>query len=123
MQRCKPLADLHTRAISRGPATHERLARLEDERLHLFRADAEHSSDFFVWVIAELKEHERGALISRQPLDVLQHFAQLLAALNLVCYPLEERSVCRHFVDIGDIAAGAQLRQAAIASDRVKPRA
>ena len=61
--------------ISRVPSTHERLARLEDERLHLLAADAKDGGDFIVRVIPQLEEHQRGALISRQPLHVLHHFA------------------------------------------------
>jgi hypothetical protein len=48
---------------------------LEDERLHFLLADAEHASDFIVRVVAEFKQHQRGALVSRQSLHVLQHFA------------------------------------------------
>jgi hypothetical protein len=70
-------------------------------------------------VVAELKQRQRGPLVGRQPLHVLEHFAQFFPPLNLVCQAVENRSIHRHFVEIKGVAARAQLRQAAVASDRV----
>jgi hypothetical protein len=69
-------------------ATHERLARLKDERLHLLPAHAEHGSDFCVRVTAERKHHQHGALVGWQPLHVLQRFAELLPLLDLIRHAL-----------------------------------
>jgi hypothetical protein len=75
LERCQPLPDLRARTIPRLPATHERLAGLEDERLHFLPAHAQHLSNFMVRVVAELEQHQRRALVSREPLQVFQHFA------------------------------------------------
>jgi hypothetical protein len=57
---------------------------LEDERLDLLPAHAQHDRDVAVRVVAEFKEHQRGALVSRQPLHIVQHLAEFLAPLDLV---------------------------------------
>ena len=90
LRHCQPLADLCARALPRAPSTHQRLARLKDERLHLLSAHAEHGSDFSVRVIPEFEEHERRALVSRQPLNVLEHLAQVLPPLDLIRHALEK---------------------------------
>jgi hypothetical protein len=67
-QRCEPLADLRARTVPRLATAQKPLAGLEYERLHLLLSDVEHGRDFSVRVIAELEQHERGALVSREPL-------------------------------------------------------
>jgi len=58
---------------------------LEDERLDLLPADAEHGGNVTVRVVTKLEQHQRRALVRRQPLYVLHHLAQVLAPLDLVC--------------------------------------
>ena len=94
-RRCQPLADLRARMLPRPPSTHQRLTRLEDQRLHLLLAHPEHGGDFFVRLIPELEENERGALVGRQPLHVIQHLAKVLPPLDLICHAVEGWSIGR----------------------------
>jgi hypothetical protein len=121
MKRGEPLADLRARTIPGLPAPHERLARLEDERLDLISAYFEHIGDLTMRVVAELKQRQRRPLVGWQPLHVLEHFAQVFPPLNLVCQTVDNRWIRCHVVEIEGVAARAQLGQAAVASDRVQP--
>jgi hypothetical protein len=118
LHRRQPLADLGARILPRPPPAHQRLTRLEDQRLDFLFAHPEHGGDFPVRVIPELKENERGALVGRQPVDVIQHLAEVLPALDLIRNALKGCSICRHGVGV-EVAAGAELRHAAVASDRI----
>ena len=118
LQRCQPLAYLRARIPPRPPSAHQRLTCLEYQRLHLLFAHPEHGGDFFVRLIPELGENERVALVSRQPVDVIQHLAEVLPPLDLICHAVEGCSICRQRVDV-EVAAGAELRHAAIARDRI----
>ena len=73
------------RTASRAPCARgdQRGAGLEHERLHLLAAAAEHVGDLVVRHVAELREHERGALLLGQAGDVAQQVAQVLSALDL----------------------------------------
>jgi hypothetical protein len=75
-----------------------------------------------VRVVPELEQHERGALIIRQPLNVLDEFAQLLAACDQARRAVELRTLSDERVGADELAAGAQLREATVAGDRVQPR-
>ena len=121
VRRCQPLPDLCARMLPRPPSTDQRLTCLEYECLDLLFAHPEHGGDFFVRMIPKLEENERGTLVGRQPLQVIQHLAKVLPPLDLICHTFGGGSICRHFVEI-EIAAGAELRQAAVARDRIQPR-
>src|SRR5262249_46563811 len=92
-QRCTPqrgaakgrqlLANLCTRRLARVSAGDERGARLESERLDLLARAAEKLGDLLVRNAAELGEHERGALVVRQPSDVGQDRSELLTRDDL----------------------------------------
>ena len=77
------LADLDARRLARPPPAGQRLARLEDERLHLVAPHAEDLGDLVVAVVAQLEEHERRALLLGQLLEVGQQAAQLGAAVDV----------------------------------------
>lgn len=115
------LADIAARMLPGGPAPHQRLARLEDERLDLLGPDSQHGGDVLLRVVSELEEDKRGALIGGQALHVIEHLAQVLTALDLVGEALESRMISGELVDADRLAAGAQLRQAPVARDRVQP--
>jgi hypothetical protein len=66
------LASLGARTMTSSPTAHERLARLEDQRLDLLAAHAQHRRDLSLRLVTQLKEHQRRALVGGQPLDVLQ---------------------------------------------------
>jgi hypothetical protein len=104
--------------LPRPPSAHQRLTRLEYQRLHLLLAHPEHGGDFFVRLIPELEENERVALVSRQPVDVIQHLAEVLPPLDLICHAVMGCSICCQRVDV-EVATGAELRHAAIARDRI----
>ena len=114
-------ADLRARTIAGLPPPDESLARLEDQRLHLLLAHTENGRDLGLRVVAELEQHERGALIERQPVHVLQQLAELLAPLQLLGWAVERRTICRDSVELDHVPASPQLRQAAVAGDRVQP--
>jgi hypothetical protein len=113
-------ADLRARRVARLAAGDQRAAALEDERLHLVARHAQHGADLVVRAGAELGEHERGALVLGQAGEVGQQVAQVLAALDGAREVLGRRLVGR-----GErvLAAPAQQREAAVAGDRVEPRA
>jgi hypothetical protein len=116
------LADL---VAGRGPsaaARRERLARLEDERLHLLGRDSQHLGDLLVAQGVELRQDERGALILRQALEVAQQVAQVLAVLDVGDEPVDRGLALALRVPVLG-AAGAQHGQAAVACDREQPRA
>ncbi|HEV3390517.1 MAG TPA: hypothetical protein VG057_15965 [Solirubrobacteraceae bacterium] len=118
--RRQSLADLRARMLPRPTSTGQPLAGLEYQRLDFLFAHAEHSGDFVVRVIGELEQNERGALVGREPLQVIQHLANVLPALDHVCHTLPRGSILRHVADI-DVAASAELRQAAVPRDRIEP--
>jgi hypothetical protein len=107
--RRQPLADVCARMLPRAPSTEEPLTCLEYERLDFLSAHPEHSGDFLVRMIRELEQNERGALIGRQPLQVIQHFAKVLPPLDDVRHTLAGGLLCGRVVDV-DIAAAAELR-------------
>lgn len=77
------LANLGARTLARFAAADERLASLEDQRLHLLAADAEHDRDLGMGLISQLEQDQRGTLIGRQPLHVGEQLTQLLAPLHV----------------------------------------
>ncbi len=98
------------------------LASLKDERLDLLPSHAEHGCDLGMRLIAQLEQHERGALVVGQPLDVFDHFPQLLSQLNATGWAVDARMVrYRRVVTVGRFTARAQLRQAPVARNRVQP--
>ena len=98
------------------------LAGLENEGLDLVATDSEHARDLLVRLVAEFEQHKRGALIGGQPLNVLDDLAQLLSAREQARGTIDRGTVSAHPVAVRNLAAGAQLRQAAVARDRVQPR-
>jgi hypothetical protein len=72
-------ADLGTRGFAGRAVGGERGPGLEHERLDLLPLTAEDPCDLLVGEVAELGEDERGALIMRQPRDVGQCRAHVLA--------------------------------------------
>jgi hypothetical protein len=78
------LADLRARLISGQPTASQRLTCLEYECLDLAGLHPEDLRDLLMRVVAQLEQDERGSLIVRQPPDLVNHLAQILAALNLV---------------------------------------
>ena len=113
--------DLGARTIPGLAAANEPLARLEDERLDLGRADAEHGRDVLMRVIPELEEHKRRPLVGRQPLHVVDELPHVLAPLDLIDKALEGWMIELDVIRGEEITAGAQLRQASVARDRVQP--
>lgn len=63
---CELFAYLGTRRLPSAPALDQRVARLVDERLHLGRLTAEGLGDLDMGEVAQLGEHERGALVNRE---------------------------------------------------------
>jgi hypothetical protein len=117
------LADLDAWGRTRVAGAHQRLARLEDERLDLLTSHPEHGSDLRMRLVAELEEHQRGALVVGEALQLVDQLAQVGAELDLRRHPLEGADVGHQPVG-GDLRAlRAQGREAAVASDRVEPRA
>jgi hypothetical protein len=57
-------------------------ARLVHQGLDLGRRHVDHPRDLRVREVADLREHERGALVVGQARDVAQQLAQLRAALD-----------------------------------------
>ena len=99
----------------------QRLARLEYERFHLVLAHADHIADVLVREVAQLRENERRALVVRQPAEVDEQLAQVLAALDLDGQVVGRR---HRFVEVvGRLPAPRpQHREAAVAGDGVQPR-
>ena len=79
-----PLADVRARMSPGEPATGKTLAGLVDECLHLGRSDADDVRDLLMGVVAQLEQDKRGSLVIRQPVDLVNHLAQVLTALHLV---------------------------------------
>ena len=114
-------ADVATRDRPRAPGAGERLARLEDQRLHLVGAHADDVADLLVGEIVELGEHERRALILGEASQVDEQLAQVLAGLHLLGEPVGDvgESVG---LGQGPLALRAQRADALVARDRVEPR-
>ena len=60
-------------------------------------------------IVPELEQHERGALIVRQPLNIRDEFPQLLTACNQVRQAVELRTLDDDRIGASRLAAGAQL--------------
>lgn len=72
---CHVLADLGAGVIASPPSAHERLTRLEYQRLDLLAVDVQHLSNLVVRVIPQLKQDECRTLVCRQALDLLHQLA------------------------------------------------
>jgi hypothetical protein len=113
------LPDLRAARVPCLGAMGKRRPRLIDESLHLRRCASDRLGDLGLVQSPQLKQQQGHALILRQAPQIAEQLAQLVAALDLLGESLSgglER-VCRA------LASGAKRRQAAIASDRVEPRA
>lgn len=117
-----PLAHRRTGTIPRMPTTDQGFTGLEDERLHLLPADAEHRCDLGVGVASELKQDQSGALIGREALHVLEHLAKILALPDLISGATDIRSIQDRAGDRRRVLARAEFGQASVPRDRVKPR-
>ena len=106
-----------SRALARAG---QRLARLEHQRLDLVLAHAERRPDLLVAQGTELGQDERRALVLGQPLEVGEHVAQVLAALDLGREALD--GGLGNVVERALLLAGAQDGEAAVAGDGVEPR-
>ena len=96
---------ISTHGVSRAVArAQQRLAGLEDERLDLLAAHAEHRRDLRVGLVAELEEDQRGALVVGQALQLVDQLAQVGAQLDLGRHALERPGAGREPVD-GDLRA------------------
>jgi hypothetical protein len=113
------LLDLAAVGVARLARAGQRLAGLEDECLDLVPAHVERHSDLVVGEGTELGEDERRALVLGELLQVGEHVAQVLAALDLGREALDRR--LGDVVEGALLAAGAQDRQGAVAGDRVQP--
>jgi hypothetical protein len=111
---------ISTHGVARA---HQRLARLEHERLDLLAAHPEHRSDLRVGLVAELEEDQRRALVVGQALQLVHQLAQVGAELDLGRHPLERSEVGRQPVGRDLHTLRAMDRQAAVARDRVEPGA
>jgi hypothetical protein len=119
--RRKQFADFRAWTISCNPAAREGLAGLEDERLYLLGAHAQHRSDLGVRVITKLKENQCGTLVVGQPPHIVEHFAEVLPPLNLIRWAIEPWPIRHLSVRVERVAAGTQLGQTTVASDREEP--
>jgi hypothetical protein len=93
-----------------------------NEGLDLLATNSEHGRDLLVRLAAEFEQHQRRALIGGQPPDVLDNLAELLAARDQARRTIDRGTVSAEPVAVRNLATGAQLRQAAIARDRIQPR-
>jgi hypothetical protein len=95
---------------------------LKDQRLDLLAANTQHCRDLIMGVISKLEENQRGALIERQPTDLVKQIVQLLSALDQILWAVWACPILYRVIDADRPRTDAKLRQAAIASDRVEPR-
>ena len=77
------LADVGARRVARRAVGGQRRARLVDVGLHLLAPAVEDPRDLVVGDVAELGQHERRALVVRQPGEAGEHGAELLARGDL----------------------------------------
>ena len=120
--RRQALTHLGARALASLAAAHERLASLEDQRLDLLTAYAQHDRNLGMGLISQLEQGQGRTLIRRQPLHIGQQLAQLLASLHLDQGCVAAAELIEHVVAKVRFASGAQVGDAPIARDRVKPR-
>ena len=73
-------------------------------------------------LVAEFEQYKRGALIGGQPLNILDDLAQLLSAREQARGTVECGTISAHPFAVRNLATSAQLRQAAVARNRVQPR-
>ena len=118
----QPLADLRTGALASAAPSIQPLAGLENEGLDLVATDSEDACDFLVRLVAEFEQYKRGALIGGQPLNIVDDLPQLLSAREQARGTIDCGTVGAHPIAVRDLAASAQLRQAAVARNRVQPR-
>jgi hypothetical protein len=114
---------LDARRVARRACAQQRLTRLEHESLDLLPAHAEDRRDLLVGLVSELEEDEGGPLVVRQALQLRHQLAQLGAPLDLGGRALDGARARRDRFDAGVGPARAQRGQAAVAGDRVQPRA
>src|SRR5437763_8020480 len=113
------LPDVRAARVPCLGAMGKRRPRLIDESLHLRRCASDRLGNLGLVQRTQLEEQQGHSLILRQAPQIAEQLAQLVAALDLLGESLSgglER-VCR------GLAPGAECRQAAIASDRIEPRA
>jgi hypothetical protein len=115
------LAHFGTRTLASLTAAHERLTSLEDQRLDLLTAYAEHDRDLGMGLISQLEQSQSRTLILRQPLHIGEQVAQLLASLHLDQGSVAPAQLIEHTVAADRFASRAQVGDAAIARDRVQP--
>jgi hypothetical protein len=120
MQRRELLPYLDATGLTGVAAGHQRLARLEHERLDLLPRHTEHGADLLVAEGIHLGQHERRPLVVGQATEVPDEVAEILTALHLRREPLGGGL---GQVRGGMLTARAERRVAAIAGDREQPRA
>jgi hypothetical protein len=104
---------------------HERGPSLKDERLDLLGLAAQHLGDLYVREVTQLEEHERGALAIWKRRQPRHQLAQFLSLPDDVCEALGRggEGLDSILVQARALPTGAEHRYAAVAPDRVQPRA
>ncbi len=113
-------ADLAAGGRARVAVGDQSGARLVDERLDLAHGTPHDRGDRLVGKVVELGQQERAALLLGQAADVAHELAQVLALADLLGEACQRRRV---ILERGSRPAGGDRRQAAVAGDRVQPRA
>jgi hypothetical protein len=114
------LADLRARSFAGAAAGLERRSGLVGQRLDLLATTSQTLRDLVVGDVAQLGEHERGALVVRQPRQIGQHGTELVTHADRGGHVIDRGL---GLILYGPHPAGAQQRQAAMASDPIQPRA
>ncbi len=81
---CDQLARGRTGTVARVATTDQAFTRLEDECLHLLPADAQHRRDLGVGLASKLEKNQRGAVIGREAVHVVDHLAEVLASTERI---------------------------------------
>ena len=81
---CDQLARGRTGTVARVATTDQAFTRLEDECLHLLPTDAQHGRDLGVGLASKLEQNQRGALIGREAVHVVDHLAEVLASTERI---------------------------------------
>lgn len=103
---------------------HEVRPGLEDERLDARGGTVEDLADLGVAEVSELEEHKRGALLLGQRAHVGHEVTQVLPAPDDLVQPFGVSwLVDSTSVQVRDLAAGAEHRQAPVTGHGIQPRA
>jgi hypothetical protein len=81
---CDQLARGRTGSVARVATTDQPFTGLEDEGLHLLPAHAQHGRDLGVGLASKLEQNQRGALIGREAVHVVDHLAEVFASTERI---------------------------------------